>query len=315
MSEVDCQSEHRSETASSESEGSVGDEAQGGQLHEDVEEPATEASDAKPPSDEKRALGLASKRYKYDPTGTTDFAVSMHPCLTGRYLKAPMVLTILGEAELKLLTANAGATYESPTTLVRFGYREAWISSVCAGRLYGGRLLDQAYKEIRHELQRALDAAAKSEEIASRSTSTVEAGKCRSFLGLDDDDSENEVETEDVEAEARDSIGLVEVDFHGLVFKAARCKRVLYVEGTMAVLQTLCSACLDKVADILTKQTAIVVARPTTAAVIADCPEVLRGNKCVQWMAASKTFQVTYQSTDGERHRSVKGLGFVPKKP
>ena len=109
QSEVDCLSEHRSESESTESEGSVGDEAQGDQLledveepaPEDVEEPAPEASAAKAPSVEKRALGLASKRYKYDQTGTTDFVASMHPCLTGRHFKVPMVLTTLGEAELK----------------------------------------------------------------------------------------------------------------------------------------------------------------------------------------------------------------------
>ena len=136
MSEADCQSDHFYED-----EGSVGDEAQGGQLHEDGEEPAPEASDEKLSSDEKRPLGPASKRYKYDPTGTTSYEVSMLPCLTGRYLKVPMVLTTLGAAELKGLTGNAGETNQRRPTLVRFGYREAWASSVCAGRVHAGRLM------------------------------------------------------------------------------------------------------------------------------------------------------------------------------
>ena len=92
---------------------------------------------------------------------------------------------------------------------------------------------------------------------------------------MDGDDGGNEiVEIEDVEVDRPDTVGLVEIDFHGRSFKAARCKRVLYIEGTTPVLHTACFACLDAVTDIVTRQTAIVADRPKTEGDIADRPEL-----------------------------------------
>jgi len=238
-------------------------------------------------------------------------------CLTGRHLKEPFLPPTLSAKAMFALTGKG-----STLTLVRFGYREAWISSVCGGRVSGGRLTDTALKVVRDALVKAMVAAVKQKRTAE----TSKAASCRSVLGLDDDDDIDNAgaATEGVEADSQDISGLHSISFNGQAFQMAKVRRQLHIEGTVKVMETVCSACLDAASDIVKKDTATQAAISSVGA-SSECDDAVVEdddagarlsqkviNQRVQWMAKSQTWQVTYAAADGKCHRSVRGLK-VPK--
>ena len=235
-------------------------------------------------------FGPSVKRHKYDPSGETPFEVKDLKCLTGRHLKEPVVLP----------TCEIDGTI-----LVRFGYREAWASSVCGGRVHGGRLMDRAQKAVRDDITKAITAAAKKKVLDD----TSKAAQCRSALDLDDTDSDAEVDGKEDEADSPDITGVQEIYYNGLSFKAAKKRKQIFVEGTTQVLETMCSACLDAAAALVEKNTALEVARPKADHSARDSGTMSEPkDKRIQWMSGSRAFQVTYQGSDGKTYRSIKGL-------
>ena len=92
-----------------------------------------------------------AKRFRYDIAGQTPFEVVPQLCLRGRRLKVPIVLPTLSEKDMRKI---AGRASEHP--FVRLANRDAWASSVCFGRVAGGKIMDKATKRVRQDLINAV---------------------------------------------------------------------------------------------------------------------------------------------------------------
>ena len=113
--------------------------------------------------------------------------------------------------------------------------------------------MDRALKTVREALEAAMKAAVK----RKRKAETSKAASCRSALGLDDDDDIDKAgaATEAFAAASLDIGGLQPISFTGQDFKIAKVRRQLYIEGTVKVMETVCSACLDVAHDITLNDT------------------------------------------------------------
>ena len=92
-------------------------------------------------------FGPTAKRFKYDRSGATPFELMACLCLSGRHLKEPLLLPVADSSAMQGLAGQKENDYK----LVRFRCREPWVTSVCAGRATGGRLVDESLKRIRIE--------------------------------------------------------------------------------------------------------------------------------------------------------------------
>ena len=183
--------------------------------------------------------------------------------------------------------------------------------------------MDRALKTVREALEAAMKAAVK----RKRKAETSKAASCRSALGLDDDDDIDKAgtATEAFEAASLDISGLQTITFIGQDFKIAKVRRQLYIEGTVKVMETVCSACLDAAHDILLNDTKTQAAISSAGAssgcddAAVDVPDAVGVlprkviNQRIQWIVKTMTWQVTYAAADGTSRRSVRGLK-VPTK-
>ena len=263
----------------------------------------TVESPTKPASGKYRPVGFgpAAKKFRYNPDGGRPFEFKKLPCLQGRHLEEPILLPFLGSADM----ASVGCD-EAQFTLVRFAYRESWVSQACIGRVCGGPVIDFAIKQVRSELMKALLSAA----AAKRAEKTLPAASCRNHLRMltDSEDEVDDTGDLDLEADSPDTIPVHEIKYYGLLFPAARVKKVMYVEGSSKVCESMCAAVLDACAANLEKNTSTVADRPEPALEKARPLAKTPDQDKIQWMAHSNTFQVTYIDEQGKKRRSISGL-------
>ena len=145
-------------------------------------------------------------------SGGSPFELKKLPCLTGRHLKEPILLPTLGAKGMVSLACD-----EEGLTLVRFGYREAWASQACIGRVCGGPLLDAAIKQVRDEVMKALALVA----TVKRADKTHQAASCRSALGVLSDSDDDGGNAGDPEAGSLHTVGLHDINYYAASFKAA----------------------------------------------------------------------------------------------
>ena len=130
--------------------------------------------------------------------------------------------------------------------MVRLGCRERWVSSVCAGRLYGGTTLDRALRVVRDDIVRAMFLARKKKQKSERKAATSGADCCMRNLGISTSDEDEEPEMEENPADSSVTIsGLYETEYGGKSFKVAKVGKQVYIEGRAEVLQVVCDACLS----------------------------------------------------------------------
>ena len=156
--------------------------------------------------------------------------------------------------------------------------------------------------------------AVSSATAAKRAEKTVQAASCRNNLNMLTDSEDDVVDTGDLEADSPDTIPVHEINYYGVLFQAARVKKVMYVEGSSKVCESLCAAVLDACAAHLEKTTDPVADRPEPDLEEASPLAKSSDQDKIQWMAHSNIFQVTYTDEEGKKRRSIKGLS-VPQKP
>ena len=185
--------------------------------------------------------------------------------------------------------------------------------------------MDRALKKVRVDIALGVSQAVLARSAASRSERASKAAACRSALGADGDSDDEPAKHEADDADRGSALtgasGLVRIDFRDRSFLAARLSRgAVYVEGTMAVLHTVCAACLDAAAEILQQQTAPSAAAPAAVHPNEDDQATPAAqtdkhtSKRVQWCSWANSYQVTYRRGDGKVCRTMAGLKVSPTK-
>ena len=263
-----------------------------------------------------------AKRFRYDFHGLTPFDVVDLPCIRGRHLKVPIVLPTLSEKDMKKLALVK--------KFVLLTHRTAWLSSVCLGRVSGGKIMDAASKRVRHDLLKAVVATERKKQAAA----TAGAAACRRQL-LGRDDSEPVAAIEGDTAVSSAASGVYTIEHGGQTFQVVKKASSIYVEGTPEILNHVCNLCLDAMVDetmLATAGDAVTEVAPSAAslestdAVLAVSSEpdlrtpIQRGglpvhvnDRKVQWMMKRNSFQVTYHDATGAQRRCVAGLKVLPK--
>ena len=134
----------------------------------------------------KSFLPPCAKRARYDPSGSTKFAIQFMPCLVGGRLKDPLCLP----------TRQFAKVSGEAIAMVRFAAKESWVNQSVAGRVIVKASLPAAQKQVMEKIRAAVveaRVARGTADVAKEKEVVDTAAKGRLALGLDDSSSEDEV--------------------------------------------------------------------------------------------------------------------------